>query len=93
MYALDELFFVFQQLNDENIDACHIIAWDILNVVQHRCTERCGEVKPKDWTLGDAYPRVNQQDPGGLELLAWAIYDGALSPGSLPELTGCQDWN
>ena len=93
LYTLDELFFIYNQLKDDDVDACSITMWEILNVAQHHCTEQRGGGKPKGHTLGDAYPHVNLQDLAGLEQLAWAVYDGMSAPGPLPEMLGCHDWD
>ena len=43
--------------------------------------------------LGDAYPRVDSGDAGGLECLAWAMYNGVFMPGNKLALSGHYDWD
>ena len=67
LYALDELFFIYKQLKDDDAGAHSIVAWEILNVAQCCCTKWCRGGKPKGHTLGDAYPLINLWDLVGLE--------------------------
>ena len=69
----DELFFIYKQLKDDDIDVHSIVVWEILNVAQCHCTEWHGGGKPKGCTLGDTYLCINPQDLAGLEQLAWVV--------------------
>ena len=59
MYMLDELFFVFKKLwtNDFNVQC--MVAYEIPQIVSHRCMEWHGSEKKKENTLRDTYPRVD----------------------------------
>ena len=59
LYALDEIFHIYNQLTDDDFDAHSIVMWEMLNVAQQHCTEWCGGGKPKGCTLGDVYLCVN----------------------------------
>ena len=70
MYMLDEFFFVFKKLLDDDFNVQSVVAYEILQIVSCRCKEWCGSEKKKDNTLGDAYPQMNLWDANGLECLA-----------------------
>ena len=93
MYMLDELFFVFKKLWAANFDVQCVVAYDILQIASHRCTEQHGSKKKKGNMLGDAYPQVDFRDADGLDCLAWAMYDGIFVPGDKPALFGHYDWD
>ena len=93
LYALDELFYVFQGVGTNEIDGQHIVTYEILTVASLHCMECCSSLKKPCNTLGDAYPRVVLSNVNGLECLAWAMYDGVFVPGDPPALTGHHDWS
>ena len=55
MYALDKLFFVFKKLQVDDFHMQCVVAYEILQIVFHRCMEWCKSEKNKDNTLGDTY--------------------------------------
>ena len=87
LYTLDELFYVYRGVGENDVDGQHVVAYEILKVASLRCMEQCGSQKKESNTLGDAYPRVNLSDMDGLERLAWAVYDGMYMPGDPSDLT------
>ena len=41
MYRLDELFFVFKKLQVDDFDVQRVVAYEILQIASHQCTEWC----------------------------------------------------
>ena len=93
LYALDELFYMFQGVGANDIDRQHVVIYEILTVASLYCTEQHSSPKKSCNTLGDAYPRVVLSNVNGLECLAWAMCDGVFVPGDPPTLTGHHDWS
>ena len=93
LYALDELFYVFQGIGTNDIDGQCIVAYEIITVAWLHCMEQGSSPKMPCNTLGDAYPRVVLSNVNGLECLALAMYDGMFVPGDPPALTGHHDWS
>ena len=92
LYSLDELFYVYRGVGENDMDRQCVVAYEILKVASLYCMEWCGSQKKECNTLGAAYPRVNLSDMEGLEHLAWTVYDGVYMPGNPPDLTGHHDW-
>ena len=59
MYTLDKLFFVFKKLWADDFDIQCMVAYEILQIALHRCSEWHRSEKKKGNMLGDAYPRVD----------------------------------
>ena len=93
MYMLDELFFVFKKLQANDFDAQCMVAYEILQIALHQCTEQHRSKKKKENTLGDTYPWVDFRDADSLERLAWAMYNRVFMPGNKPALSGCYNWD
>ena len=93
MYVLYGLFFVFKKLHADDFDTQSVVAYEILQIMLHQCTEQHGSKKEKDNTLGDAYLQVDLQDANSFEHLAWAVYDGVFMPGNKLALSGHHDWD
>ena len=89
LYKLNELFYMYRGVGENDTDRQCVVVYEILKVVSLCCMERHGSKKEESNTLGAAYPKVNLSDVDGLEHLAWAVYDGVYVPGNLPDLTGC----
>ena len=91
LYALDELFYVFNQVKQQRgTDEKIIVAYEILCLSTLQCTEwRHGMERTG---VPDALSLLNVNDTCHLECLAWAVYDGALSVGGWPELPGNRSW-
>ena len=91
LYALDKLFYMFDQVKQQRgMDEKLIVAYEILCLPALRCTERWHGSKKKG--LPDALSLLNVNDARHLEHLTWAIYDGALLVGVQPELPGNCQW-
>ena len=91
LYAMDEMFHVFQGMGDNDVDEQCIVAYEILTLASLCCMEWCSCAKKCCNTLSDAYPLVDLTDVDDLEDLAWAVYDGIFIPGDPPILTGHHD--
>ena len=90
--ALDELFHVFRGVGANDTDGQCIIAHKILSLASSHCTEWQGKPIDPHKTMGTVSTLVDVHDEKGLERLIWAVYDGVLLPGDLPELQGQHDW-
>ena len=91
LYALDELFYVFDQVKwQQGMDKKIIVAYEILCLSTLRCTkwqhgsERMG--------MPDALSLLDMNHARHLEHLTWAVYDGALLAGGWLELPGNCLW-
>ena len=91
LYAVDEMFHVFQGVGANNVDKQRIVAYKILTLALLHCTKWHGCAKKHCNTLGDAYPLVDLTDVDDLECLGWAVYNGVFIPGNPP--TGHHDWS
>ena len=92
LYAMDEMFHIFQGMGDSDVNGQRVVACKILTLASLHCMEWHGCAKKCCNTLSDAYPLVDLTDMDNLECLAWAVYDGIFIPGDPPILTGCHDW-
>ena len=92
LYAMDEMFHVFQGVGANDVNGQRVVAYEILTVVSLHCMEWHGCAKKHYNTLGDTYPLVDLTDMDDLELLAWAVYDIVFIPGDPPILTRHHDW-
>ena len=92
LYAMDEMFHIFQGMGDNNVDGQCVVAYEILTLASLHCTEQCSCTKKCCNTLSDTYPLVDLIDVDDLECLAWAVYDGVFIPGDPPILTRHHDW-
>ena len=93
LYAMNEMFHVFQGMGANDLKGQHIVAYEILALVSLHCTEQHGSDKKCCNTLSNTYPLVDLSNMDGLECLAWAMYDGIFIPGDPPRLTGHHDWS
>ena len=93
LYAMDEMFHIFQGMGANDLDGQHIIAYKILALASLCCTEWCSCTKKGFNSLGNAYSLVDLTDVHDLEHLAWAVYDSVFIPGNPPMLTGHHDWS
>ena len=84
LYALDELFYIYDQVKHHGgIDEKLVVADEILSLTVLCCMECQGGVENQG--VPDAVSQINLNH---LKHLTWAIYNGALLVGSQPELPG-----
>ena len=80
LYALNELFFIFDQVKQQQgMDERLIMAYEILCLMALQCTKRQHGLEKHG--MPDALSLLNINDARHLECLAWAVYDGALLVG------------
>ena len=70
LYAMDEMFQIFQGMGTNDLDGYCIVAYEIFTIVSLHCMEWHGSTKKCQKTFGDAYPMVNLNNENGLECLA-----------------------
>ena len=92
LYAMDEMFHVFQGMGTNGLNGQCIVAYEVLALTLLHCTEQCGSDKKCCNTLSDAYPLVDFNDVDDLEHLAWAVYDGVFIPGNPLRLIAHNVW-
>ena len=91
LYALDELFYVFNQVKlQRGMDEKIIVAYKILCLSVLQCTEQQHGSERKG--MPDALSLLNVNDTHHLEHLVWMVYDGALLVGEWPKLPGNHPW-
>ena len=91
LYALDELFYIYDQVkHHRGVDEKLVVAYEILGLTMLRCTECRGWVEKQG--MPDAVPQINLNNTCHLKCLTWAMYDRALLVGSRPELPGDHQW-
>ena len=91
LYALDELFYIFDQVKrQQGTDERLVVAYKILCLSALQCTERRHGSEKKG--MLDALSLLNVNDARHLESLTWAVYDGALLVGRQPELPRKCQW-
>ena len=92
LYALDELFYIYDQVKHHRggVNEKLVVAYEIVSLSMLCCTECRGWVEKH--SMLDTMSQVNLNDTHHLECLTWAIYDGALLVGSQPELPGDCQW-
>ena len=93
LYAMDEMFHVFQGVGANDVDGQCVVAYEILTLASLGCKEQHSCARKHCNTLGYRYPLVDLTDMDDLECLAWAVYDGIFIPGDPPRLTGHHDWS
>ena len=85
LYALDELFYVFDQVKWQwGMDKKIVVAYEILCLSALQCTEWWHGTERTG--MPDALSLLNMNDACHLKHLVWAVYDGALLVGRWPEL-------
>ena len=91
LYALDELFYIFDQVKwQQGTDERLIIAYEILCLSMLQCTEWWHGMEKKG--VPDALSLLNVNDTHHLEHLTWVVYDRALLVGRRSELPGNWQW-
>ena len=91
LYALDELFYVFDQVKrQQGMDKKLVVVFEILCLSALRCTEWQHGSEKKG--LSESLSLLNVNDARHLEHLMWAVYDGALLVGLWPKLLGNCLW-
>ena len=80
LFALDELFYIFDQIRRQrSVDEKIVVAYEILCLSAQWCTERWHRVEKTG--VPDALSLLNMDDAHHLKRLMWAVYDGALLVG------------
>ena len=92
LYAMDEMFHIFQGVGANNLNRQCVVAYEILALALLCSMEWCGCTKCCN-SLSDTYPLADLTDMDELECLAWDVYDGIFIPGNPPILTGHHDWS
>ena len=91
LYTLDELFYIFDQVKQQQgLDEKIMVAYEILCLSMLRCTKQWHGLERMG--MLDALSLLNVNDSCHLECLVWAVYDGALLVGGWPELPGSHPW-
>ena len=91
LYALDEVFYIFDQVRKQwSADEKIIVAYEILCLSTLQCTERQHRVERTG--MPNALSLLNMNDACHLERLMWPVYDGALLVGGPPKLPGNRPW-
>ena len=93
LYAMDEMFHVFQGMGANDLNGQCVIAYEILALALLHCTEQCSCIKKHCNNLNDTYPLVDLTDVDDLECLACAVYSNVFIPGDPPMLTSHHDWS
>ena len=80
LYALNELFFIFDQVKHQRgIDERLIVSYEILCFAELQCTEWWHGLEKQG--MPDALSLLNINDACHLKHLVWVVYDGALLVG------------
>ena len=102
---MEEFFHISHSLTDTDRDGCIILCYELMIEAEHRFRIKWGGGVGHHHPLpssGNAppCPRDKLEDiawnkPGSktLECLVWSVYDGILSPGPTPKLTGPESYN
>ena len=91
LFALDELFYIFDQIRrQQSVDEKIIVAYEILCLSMQWCTKWQHGVEKT--SMPDALSLLNVNDARHLECLVWAVYNRALFVGGQPELPGDHPW-
>ena len=91
LYALDELFYMFDQVKwQRGMDEKLVVVYKIYCLSMLRCTEQWHGSEKKG--MPDALSLLNVNDAHHLKHLVWAVDDGALLVGMQPELPGNCQW-
>ena len=91
LYALDELFYIYDQSKHQRgIDERLVVAYKILGLAALRCTERWHGSEKQG--VPDTLSLLNLNYAHHLECLVWAVYDGAQLMGRQPELPTDHQW-
>ena len=91
LYALDELFYIFNLIRKQwSVDEKIVVAYEILCLSTQRCTEQRHGVEKTG--VPNALSLLNVNDARHLECLMWAVYDGVLLVGGQPKLPGDRPW-
>ena len=91
LFALDELFYIFDQIKKQwRVDEKIVVAYEILCLSTQRCNEQWHGVKKTG--MPNALALLNVDDACHLEYLTWAVYDGGLLVGGQPKLPGDHPW-
>ena len=91
LYALDELFYIYDHVkHHRDIDEKWVVVYEILGLAALRCMKCQGGVE-KQGVL-DTLSLINLNDACHLKPLTWSVYNGTLQVGSQPELPGDCQW-
>ena len=105
LWIMEEFFHISHSLTDMDHDGRIVLCYELMieverrfRIKQGRGTGRCrpsattsnASPCPRD-KLEDA--AWNKPDSKTLECLVWSVYDGILSPGPTPKLTGPESYN
>ena len=105
LWIMEEFFYISHGLTDQDRDGCIILSYELMMEAEHQFRVKqgggFGHCCPSS-SSGNAPPCsqdtlecIAWSDPDSktLEHLVWSVYDGVLSPGPTPKLTGPETYN
>ena len=92
LFLLEEMACVYAHIGAEDVDGLQVMAYEVFTMAEMWYCLRKRSVNPQDMMWGDARSRVVLGDLTRLEKLMWAVFDGALATGALPELGPDESW-
>ena len=106
LWIMEEFFHISHDLTDMDHDGHIVLCYELMiEVERHFRIKRgrwCGTPSARSSTTSNATPSPpdklediawNKPDSKTLECLVWLVYDGILSPGPTPKLTGPESYN
>ena len=105
LWIMEEFIYISHELTDQDRDGRIVLSYELMMEAEHQYRVkwgggtgcRCpltslGSTPPCSW---DTLEGVAWREPDSkmLECLVWLIYDGVLSPGLTPKLTGPETYN
>ena len=105
LWIMVEFFHISHSLKDMDHDGCVVLCYELMIEVEHHFRIKQGGGMGRHHplsTTSNASPcprdkledvAWNKPDSKTLECLVWSVYDGILSPGPTPKLTGPESYN
>ena len=105
LWIMEEFFYISHNLMEQDCDGRIVLCYELMMEAEHQFRIKRGRgvgCHCPSSSSGSAPPcsqemleRVswNKPDTKTLECLVWSVYDGLLSPGPTPKLTGPESYN
>ena len=105
LWIMEEFFYISHELMDQDRDGRVVLSYELMIEAEHRFMVKWGggvgcrcpspsssNAPPCSWDTLECVA-WSEQDSKTLERLVWSVYDGLLSPGPTPKLTGPETYN
>ena len=105
LWIMEEFFYISHDFTEQDRDGCIVLSYKLMMEAEHRYrVKRGGDIgrchplpsssnaPPCSWDTLECVA-WSEPDSKTLEHLVWLVYNGVLSPGPTPKLTGPETYN